>query len=306
VGKRSWKILLVGDDLDEIQLIEEAFAEIQENQFSHEWIHPCELYLAARISDATTELGAESFDAVLLDLAGGEAHATAALTRFQEQAPGIPVVLLCAPNEEGEAVRLVRKGAQDYLLKTELDCAPLAKALSCAIERQRLSCASASSAFLDPLTGAYTETGFHRTGALLLKLMQRVGRGARAYVVEFENMARMRNIFGNEERDMAVILTTDFLRCHFDDCSIVGRFGGGRFAVLTADDGVSDPMSDAHRIQARIRRAGIGVRSGWPLVARVGVAAATAGSETVEQLLIAAMESLCENKRSASHAAVGG
>ncbi len=52
-------------------------------------------------------------------------------------ANGIPVVVLADEADENLAHRLLREGAQDVLVKPELECALLARSIRYAIERQR-------------------------------------------------------------------------------------------------------------------------------------------------------------------------
>ena len=69
-------------------------------------------------------------------------------------------MVLADEPDENLANRLLREGAQDVLLKSELECAPLARAIRYAIERQRRASAARASAFVDHLTGVLTRDAF--------------------------------------------------------------------------------------------------------------------------------------------------
>jgi FixJ family two-component response regulator len=58
-------------------------------------------------------------------------------------APIVPVVFISGLNDEGVAVRAVHEGAQDYLVKGQVDGASIMRSMRYAIERQRLEVARA-------------------------------------------------------------------------------------------------------------------------------------------------------------------
>jgi len=75
-------------------------------------------------------------------------------------ARGAPIVVLADEQDENLANWLLREGAQDVLLKPELECVPLARSLRYAIERQRKFETLRASPFLDELTGVLTPQAF--------------------------------------------------------------------------------------------------------------------------------------------------
>ena len=74
-------------------------------------------------------------DVVLLDLPYAEA--VRALPRLQERAPSLPIIVLSDDEDESAAIEAMRSGAQDYLIKRNVDGRTLAHGLRYAIERKR-------------------------------------------------------------------------------------------------------------------------------------------------------------------------
>src|SRR5262245_14821306 len=72
-----------------------------------------------------------------LDLSLPDAHGLEAISRVQGHAPGVPIVVLTGLNNEEVAVKALEQGAQDYLIKGQVDGALLTRALRYAIQRQR-------------------------------------------------------------------------------------------------------------------------------------------------------------------------
>lgn len=85
--------------------------------------------------EAIGRLEKNHVDIVLLDLPYAEA--IRALPRVQERAPSLPVIVLSDDEDESAAVKAMRSGAQDYLIKRNVDARTLAHGLRYAIERKR-------------------------------------------------------------------------------------------------------------------------------------------------------------------------
>jgi DNA-binding NarL/FixJ family response regulator len=74
---------------------------------------------------------------MLLDLSLPDADGLDTLIRAHTQAPKIPIVVLTGHDDEALAVRAVRAGAQDYLVKGRVDGDLLVRSIRYASERGR-------------------------------------------------------------------------------------------------------------------------------------------------------------------------
>jgi diguanylate cyclase (GGDEF)-like protein/PAS domain S-box-containing protein len=83
--------------------------------------------------------GQEKVDVVLLDVSLPDTRPGSldSLTRIKQAAPDLPVILLTGIDDEELAVQAVRQGAQDYLVKQEIDEGLLGRSIRYAIERKR-------------------------------------------------------------------------------------------------------------------------------------------------------------------------
>ena len=103
-------------------------------------LKPLHLTAVDRVSKAVEYLrGNGKVDVVLLDVSLPDCrHGTLdSLTRIKAEAPDLPLILLTGIDDEDLAVRAVREGAQDYLVKKEVDGGLLGRAIRYAIERKR-------------------------------------------------------------------------------------------------------------------------------------------------------------------------
>jgi two-component system cell cycle sensor histidine kinase/response regulator CckA len=90
-----------------------------------------------RLSLALDRLDSGNFDVVLLDLSLPDEQGLATLTRTHAHAPNIPIVVLTGLDDEALAVKAVRAGAQDYLVKGRVDGDLLVRSMRYATERAR-------------------------------------------------------------------------------------------------------------------------------------------------------------------------
>jgi GGDEF domain-containing protein len=129
-------------------------------------------------------------------------------------------------------------------LKTEIDCAPLARSIRNAVERHRVFAALRGAAFLDDLTRAYNLTGFCAAAEHDLKLAARLDR--EVLLVTADLRAGL-----PEDADLALIEAGDRLRDAAGDISLVGRIGSRRFGILVFDL----PGDETSRALNRLERA---------------------------------------------------
>jgi PAS domain S-box-containing protein len=86
---------------------------------------------------AVQELSEGEIDAVILDLALPDSNGLQTFETLQSRFPLVPILVLTASGNETMADQAIRRGAQDYLHKKELDSAVMVRAVRYAIERKR-------------------------------------------------------------------------------------------------------------------------------------------------------------------------
>lgn len=93
---------------------------------------------AERLGDGLEHLSRESVDIVLLDLMLPDSQGLETVRSVRAEASGVPIVVLTSAEDERIAFSAIRQGAQDYLIKREVDSDLLVRSARHAIERQRL------------------------------------------------------------------------------------------------------------------------------------------------------------------------
>jgi signal transduction histidine kinase len=98
--------------------------------------HALDLACASDLASAREQLAAHTFDAVLLDLSLPDSRGLDTLTAVCAHAPSTPIVVLTGLDDEATALRALGAGAQDYLMKAEMQGPLLVRAVRYAIERK--------------------------------------------------------------------------------------------------------------------------------------------------------------------------
>jgi DNA-binding response OmpR family regulator len=128
------RVLLVEDSPALADLIQEVLAERRGSGLTNlafQVVH------AGRLTSALAHLESGDIDVVLLDLTLPDSQGLDTLIKTHAHAPGVPVVVLSALDDEELAAAAVRHGAQDYLVKGEMPLELVARSLRYAIERRR-------------------------------------------------------------------------------------------------------------------------------------------------------------------------
>ncbi|EXG79305.1 PP2C family protein-serine/threonine phosphatase [Cryptosporangium arvum] len=126
------RVILVEDDHGDAFLVEELLAGARV-AFELTWVQ--------NLADATSALDS-GVRCVLLDLNLPDATGMEGLTKVLELAPQAAVIVLTGLADEHRGVEAVAAGAEDYLVKGQVDGELLARAIRFAVERKRADSAA--------------------------------------------------------------------------------------------------------------------------------------------------------------------
>jgi len=132
--KKQIHVLYIEDNPMDILLFQRYFAKIaQEDK-----IDIFHLEIVDRLSKALELLSQGDIDLILTDLKLPDASELEAVTELHRQFPMIPIIAVTNTYNKSMGLEAVRAGAQDYLLKDELNSYLLNHSIRYAIERKRL------------------------------------------------------------------------------------------------------------------------------------------------------------------------
>jgi signal transduction histidine kinase len=130
---RPLRVLLVEDD--------DAHARLAAEWLELEGHGGFDVVRVDRLSAGLAALSAGPVDAILLDLSLPDSDRIETFRAVRARAPSTPIVLMTGIGDDGLALQAVQEGAQDYLVKGDIDGRLVVRALRYAIERGRADAA---------------------------------------------------------------------------------------------------------------------------------------------------------------------
>lgn len=121
------KILLVEDNPGDVFLMHLAVREAE--------MGPIKLERVQRLSEGMDRLRGSAFDVILLDLSLPDSQGIDTLAHALEHASDIPIIVFTTIDDEELAIKAAQMGAQDYLVKGQVDEKLLLRSIRYAIER---------------------------------------------------------------------------------------------------------------------------------------------------------------------------
>jgi DNA-binding response OmpR family regulator len=115
------RVLLIEDNAGDAKLLREMLGKEGAGSF--------ELTHLLRLSEAVAHLAKGGVDVVLLDLGLPDGHGLDTVRRAHAVAPDVPVIVLTGLDDEALAAAAMAAGAQDYLVKGQIESRALPRAL---------------------------------------------------------------------------------------------------------------------------------------------------------------------------------
>ncbi len=218
------KILLVEDDHDEALMITKMLQEGLQNQFTLEQCYS--------VDDALELVRHESFQAIILDLHLPEGQSFDSIPQFIQYCPGAPILILSSVEDEEQAIKAVKSGAQDYLIKGQTNSATLSRAIRYAMERHRATQRITQMAHYDHLTGLANRGLFYERLNCAVARCNRNDMAMALIFLDLDQFKEINDTFGHECGDSLLKTVATRLKKCIREIDTGVRLGGDEFAVL--------------------------------------------------------------------------
>lgn len=286
------RILLVEDNPDHAELLRTILAAGESPPFA--------LSEAGRLDEALEYLIREEVDVVLLDLGLPDCAGLEGLERVHEMVPGTPIVVLSAMGDEAAAVRALRKGAQDYLLKGLVDFPQLARAIRYAVERHRglrdlelatneLRAAKArleELALLDPLTEILNRRGLQQALSREIRWARRSHSEMQALLLDLDDFKWINDTLGHAVGDVVLKETAQRLKASLRATDYLARIGGDEFLILLPQTRPAQAREIAEKVRLTVSETPLSLSSGVvKITASVGTVKVSEKTSSIDQLL---------------------
>jgi two-component system cell cycle response regulator len=270
------KILLLEDNPGDRRLLLEAFKEIAELR--------CQFIRCETLEQALEAVAHERPDAGVVDLELPDARGLEVVRRLHTASPEMPIVVLTGLNDEALGIQALKEGAQDYLVKTNIDWKLLSRALRYAIERQRVQVELLNLSFIDDLTGLHNRRGFLTLAQHQIRLAYRTDKPFLVAFLDLDHLKHINDTFGHQEGNRALVETANLLRDSFRQTDILARMGGDEFAVFVSDATLDNAATVTQRVEGKLDLCNADPSRRYPLLFSLGVVRGGQAS-SIEEIL---------------------
>jgi diguanylate cyclase (GGDEF)-like protein len=249
-----------------------------------------------RLSDAVRKLHDHHFDTIVTDLSLPDARGLDAVTRLRTCAPDATLIVCSAVTDDALELQVIELGAHDFLTKSGLDHASVARAVRFARVRRSSERRLARLAFYDALTGLANRSLFHERFGEYLRFRRNV-QTCGVMFLDLNGFKRINDVHGHDTGDFVLCEFANRVRGAVRESDLVARLGGDEFAILVPSVDREQLEALAQRIFSAVSRdvhfGGVDI----PVGASIGLAMYPECGETPPQLLQAADMAMYEAKR---------
>ena len=225
----NWNLLLIASDPWDSGLVREALSELEENKYATSFQKTISWQMAECLEDALDLAGTGNYDIALCDLQLSDSEGLHTFLKLKAKAPQMPVIVLVDRKSEDLGIAAMREGAQDYLLKEEFDCLPLARSIRYAMVRRQNEAATEEHWGTDKLTGLLDQKEFLRQASYAVDLAKSTSLSASLTLVE---IALEDNGSVMADQTLDVLEISERMRGIFVTPDLVARIGSFKFAAL--------------------------------------------------------------------------
>jgi len=284
--KTMIQVLLIEDNEDDALIIKDMISQMTQSRYDLRWV--------SNLCDAKAHMQTVLPGVILLDLALPDSSDTEGLASLQLSHPQIPIVVLTGNDDQEKASAAIQKGAEDYLVKGQINIQLLERALRHAMERKRvkLELELANAALkelvgLDPLTGVLNRRGFQEILGQISAERKRTGENLYALLLDLDDFKGLNEQFGYGIGDMALKEVSQTIVRTIRTSDYVTRIGGDEFVVLLVNTRAEEAVLVADKLRLAISQIMVLIDSGRTikLTCSAGIGSIDEDSTILEKLV---------------------
>jgi len=299
------KVLLVEDD--------QAFADILKIRLGHEKNPPLEITCLPTLQQAQEALAGKDWDLILLDLMLPDSSGIQTFTAIRAQARHTPIVIMSGLDSDDLAIDAVRKGAEDYLVKGELNSRLLLRVIHHAVDRHHIKEKLASvtgrlresnrrletMSLLDPLTELYNRRGLQQALRRELQILSREGGKLMVLFLDIDDFKKINDSLGHPVGDILLKEISKKIKDSVRISDHVARIGGDEFILLLPKTPFAEGLHLAERLRSAISNTKLVIaeRESFQVTASFGLTKVPAHTASVDDLLAISDPFLRQSKR---------
>ncbi len=197
---------------------------------------------ASNMAEAEVILGDHAVDIILLDLGLPDVQGLDAVRRARAAAPRLPLIVLTGLDDEEVAGQALQEGAQDYIIKGQIDLRGLLRAIRYAVERKSMEDSArdmalkiAHTAKHDDLTGLPNRVLLSDRIDFAISLAMRHKTKLAVLFLDLDGFKHINDSLGHSTGDELLKSIGGRVLSSVRGADTVSRQGGDEFVVLLAD-----------------------------------------------------------------------
>lgn len=220
-------VLLIEDNIIDSFLVDRYLQEASPGKY--------EIKSAQTLQQGLRLLNTDHFDIVLTDLSLPDANGMKTISAIQECCSSIPIIVLSKNENEDLALEIVKKGAQDFLVKAHGNGHLINRAIGYAIERKRYEQKLVYLAHYDNLTGLANR------GLFLDRLESALTRANRnktliaLFLIDLDKFKHINDTLGHDAGDELLVQVADRFKRNMRQGDTIARLGGDEFTIIFED-----------------------------------------------------------------------
>lgn len=266
---------------------------------------PAALRFVTTTEKGLKELEGKRYDLILTDHALPQASAFQLLMELRRAENPMPVIVVTRDGEARIAREAFQRGADDYLLKEELEAISLFDVIGNVIEKKRQEAEQIQREMLlreqaerDGLTGLYNHRYFLDTIEREFARAKRYQRPLSLLMIDLDGFKSINDSCGHPQGDQVLRQVSRLILQSIRFVDIASRYGGDEFAILLPETDLRAAAKLGERIIKEIRKNPfLFDRKIFPLSASIGLASFRRDQSTAGHLLREADRALYEAKK---------
>jgi diguanylate cyclase (GGDEF)-like protein len=290
-------VLVIDDDSGDVELLQRHLEKIPDFIIN--------LIVCTSTAAGQAVLMHQSIDLIFLDYLLGAQTGLDLIHTLRQRGDRRPVIILTGQGDQRIAAATMRAGADDYVLKEDLNPDTLRRSLRFVLERAederrrvQIEAELIRLARFDELTGLYNRR------YLLERLEQEVLRAKRygpplcLIMLDLDHFKHINDTYGHLIGDHVLARVGSALRNTIRATDVAGRYGGEEFCIVLTETSLQGACATAERLRQCIAAAVFTAddRTTFHATCSLGVAAYTPDLPDVHELLMRADRALYKAK----------
>jgi diguanylate cyclase (GGDEF)-like protein len=292
-------VLHVEDDDADARLINLALTNVAGSPFT--------LIRRCSADHAINVLKRQHIDVILLDLSLPDSSGMNTLKKIKSHASTTAVVVITGTDDQATGLEAVKNGAQDYLVKDEVNSRTIERAIRYAVERNNYDQRVLELACIDALTGLPNRIQFIEYLTHAIDNASRLNATVSVLFIDCDHFKLINDTFGHATGDEYLALMAETIKSTVRTSDFVARLGGDEFviAIQTSDRAIHSPLTIAEKLQLALN-AGLKSSTGVVMDARCSIGITSFNPHvrncTPSQLLYEADAAMYTSKRNGGNA----